>query len=81
LATACCCSYRTVCSACCAPAGDEAAAAAQQAALEAAALALHQEQQPNFWTDYLQVNCLQVGGVKARLMVSMLWAVTVRLAM
>ncbi|WIA17309.1 hypothetical protein OEZ85_014174 [Tetradesmus obliquus] len=36
--------------------GDEAAAAAQQAALEAAALALHQEQQPKYWTDYLQVD-------------------------
>lgn len=42
-------------SAACCCAGDEAAAAAQQAALEAAALALHQEQQPKYWTDYLQV--------------------------
>jgi hypothetical protein len=45
-----------VVSAACCCAGDEAAAAAQQAALEAAALALHEEQQPNYWTDYLQAS-------------------------
>jgi hypothetical protein len=39
----------------CRQAGDEAAAAAQQAALEAAALSLHEEQQPKYWTDFLQV--------------------------
>lgn len=37
-------------------ADDEAALAAQQLALEAAALALHEEQQPKYWTDYLQAS-------------------------